>query len=215
MTYGHVFSKKRWPDTFITTLERKSLPLEELVKMKTKLVVWMASNCHTHSNREFFVKQLQRYIDVNRRIRRLWKTEMSKGTKRKMLTKSLRKHYKYNMVPVVLGGGDYSSMAPPHSYINARNFKNALELATYLKYLDSNNTAYMEYFRWKDNYVADERVLARKLGICTLCQKLHEENEVKVYEDMKNWYYEQSNCIECSEGKLKRNKNCYRENIIF
>ncbi|RXG72190.1 hypothetical protein Avbf_05653, partial [Armadillidium vulgare] len=51
------------------------------------------------------------------------------------------------LVPVVFGGGDYSAVSPPHSYINVRKFPNAKSLAEYLLYLDSNDTAYMEYFK--------------------------------------------------------------------
>ena len=52
------------------------------------------------------------------------------------------------MVPVVYGAGPYDTIAPPKSYINVFDFKNVHELAEYLLYLDKNDTAYNEYFRW-------------------------------------------------------------------
>ena len=55
---------------------------------------------------------------------------------------------KHNMVPVVYGGADYSSIAPPYSYIDARQFK-PHELAIYLEKLAANKTLYNEYFWWK------------------------------------------------------------------
>ncbi len=55
------------------------------------------------------------------------------------------------MVPIVLGAykEDYESTLPPHSYINVDDFRSIRELATYLKYLDRNDTAYAAYFAWR------------------------------------------------------------------
>jgi alpha-1,3-fucosyltransferase len=36
---------------------------------------------------------------------------------------------KYDRVPIVLGGANYNRFAPPHSYINAKDFKSPKELA--------------------------------------------------------------------------------------
>ena len=53
------------------------------------------------------------------------------------------------MVPIVMGGADYASIAPPHSYINALKFNGPKELAKYLNFLDRNKELYEEYFYWK------------------------------------------------------------------
>ena len=37
-----------------------------------------------------------------------------------------------------MGGADYESFAPPHSYINVKDFSSVEELAKYLLYLDKN-----------------------------------------------------------------------------
>lgn len=52
-------------------------------------------------------------------------------------------------VPVVWGAKkeDYLAVAPPGSFIYADDFSSMEELAFYLKYLDSNDTAYMQYLR--------------------------------------------------------------------
>ncbi len=42
------------------------------------------------------------------------------------------------IVPVVFGGANYKHVAPDFSYIDANQFKNAHDLAHYLKYLDGN-----------------------------------------------------------------------------
>ena len=56
---------------------------------------------------------------------------------------------KYDIVVVVLGGGNYAHYVPKSAYINARDFKTPKHLATYLKYLSKNKTAYNEFFKWK------------------------------------------------------------------
>ena len=53
---------------------------------------------------------------------------------------------------VVSGGANYSSVAPAHSFINVEDFPSPKELAKDLLYLDSNATAYEEYFGWRREY---------------------------------------------------------------
>ena len=64
---------------------------------------------------------------------------------------------KHPIVPVVMGGSDYSSIAPENSYINVKDFKNAQELAHHLNFLANNEVSfsfkgvsnldmYMDYF---------------------------------------------------------------------
>ena len=57
-----------------------------------------------------------------------------------------------NVVPVVLGGADYSLIAPPSSYINVNDFDSADDLASYLQYLVDNPHEYLKYFWWKEHY---------------------------------------------------------------
>ncbi|VDK45577.1 unnamed protein product [Taenia asiatica] len=45
---------------------------------------------------------------------------------------------------------DYESILPPHSYINVDDFTSISELTGYLQYLNKNDTAYAEYFAWKE-----------------------------------------------------------------
>ena len=46
------------------------------------------------------------------------------------------------VIPVVLGGGNYYAMLPPHSYIDVKDFASPKDLAIYLKKLDGNDTLY-------------------------------------------------------------------------
>nr|XP_039253289.1 4-galactosyl-N-acetylglucosaminide 3-alpha-L-fucosyltransferase 9-like [Styela clava] len=54
------------------------------------------------------------------------------------------------IVPVINGPTreDVSAILPKRSFIHLEDFENLNKLAEYLKYLDSNDTAYLEYFNW-------------------------------------------------------------------
>ena len=50
-----------------------------------------------------------------------------------------------------MGGAYYTKLAIPSSYINVLDFKSVKQLAEYLHYLNRNDTAYNEYFKWRQN----------------------------------------------------------------
>lgn len=45
---------------------------------------------------------------------------------------------------------NYNKLAPPGSFIHVDQFDSVESLVNYLEYLDKNDTAYLEYFRWKE-----------------------------------------------------------------
>jgi len=57
------------------------------------------------------------------------------------------------MLPIVMGARplDYAKVAPPHSFIHVDDFAGPQELAQYLHHLSNNDTAYGEYFQWKQS----------------------------------------------------------------
>ena len=55
--------------------------------------------------------------------------------------------FRLGIIPVVYGLGPYKSFLPPKSYIDVFDFNSVEKLATYLKNLSENATAYNEYFR--------------------------------------------------------------------
>ena len=101
---------------------------------------------------------------------------------------------KYGMVPVVLGGANYSdpSIAPPGSYINVRNFKSLQQLAEFLTKVGSDPQLYNEYFHWHSHY----KVVDNDDGICELCTLLCEKRPPKVYDDVVKWYQMEGQCEE-------------------
>ena len=82
-----------------------------------------------------------------------------------------------------MGGGNYKKLAIPGSYINVMDFKTVKQLAEYLQYLDKNNTAYNEYFKWRKMYKVSgwpDRLF------CHICGMFDPDNppKTKVYDDL-------------------------------
>ena len=102
----------------------------------------------------------------------------------------------HDVIPVVLGGANYSEISPPNSFIDTKSFATSRDLAHYLKYLLKNQTAYKEYFRWKSNfkvYPNQDEYLGR--AMCQLCERLNSEiQQKKVYENMDDWWRKGGNC---------------------
>ena len=100
-------------------------------------------------------------------------------------------NYDFYLILVVLGGANYSAIAPPHSYIDASEFPDPKSLAHFLKIVDADDAKFNEYFWWKDFY---RKSFHHHQTICDVCQKLHTSSEAKSYENMKHWWVEQAGC---------------------
>lgn len=190
---------------------------------KTGKVVWMATHCSTYSRREEYVYQLSQFIpvDVYGQCGNLncpwndkdWLSEPQcyehLGSRYKFylsfentictdyVTEKFFNILQTDMIPVVMGAADYKSIAPPHSYIDALQFKGPQELADYLKQIDRDDRLYAEYFRWKDKFVVESGVnqMAR-YAFCDLCAKLNHPNEPeKYYKSLESFWGRQSQCF--------------------
>ena len=64
----------------------------------------------------------------------------------------------YNVIPVVLNGANMTRVAPPHSFINVRDFNTTEELANYLHRLDQDDKLFASYFWWRDYYTVKVRI---------------------------------------------------------
>ncbi|XP_022110764.1 uncharacterized protein LOC110990203 [Acanthaster planci] len=146
---------------------------DEWLEGKTKLVLWVGSNCKITSwPRLTFVKKLQSYVpvDVYGRCGNLTcKPRTSK------CNKDLVRNYKFylalensecdeyvsektwdktllvGVVPIVYGAPrkDYEEFLPPNSFIYVGDYNTVKELADYLKLLDSRPDLYAKYFEWQ------------------------------------------------------------------
>ncbi|CAF1082698.1 unnamed protein product [Brachionus calyciflorus] len=85
---------------------------------------------------------------------------------------------KFDIIPVVLGMGNYSYYVPKSSFINAIDFKSPKDLAIYLLKLSNNSNEYNKYFQWKKYLRTDDQIV--KAGyLCEMCIKLHLEEKEK------------------------------------
>ena len=57
-----------------------------------------------------------------------------------------------SVVPIVMGGGSYANIAPPHSIVDVSEYPRPRQLAEHLQQLDSDPALYAEYFWWKEYY---------------------------------------------------------------
>lgn len=201
--YGHVTASK----SFRPLAELKSQWLNAL-QMKSKKVLWIASNCQTMSRREAYVNQLRQYIDVDiygqcgnstsdyTNLIHQYKFFLSfeNSLCNDYVTESFFRALQNTLIPVVMGGANYSSLAPPHSYIDATQWT-PQELALHLNQLDADDEAYLRYFDWKVNYTVETGVgpMARR-ALCHLCAKLHSPNPPKFYPTLVDEMGSQSQC---------------------
>ncbi|KAK2143751.1 hypothetical protein LSH36_816g00037 [Paralvinella palmiformis] len=160
--------------------------------MKTKMAVWPVSHCKTSSQREDYVKELSKYIDVDifgacgpykckrskthdclNQWEKTYKFYLSfeNNICDDYITEKLFKTLDNEIIPIVLGGGNYTNDAPPHSVINVLDFSSPKSLADYLIELGKNETRYYDYFKWKSDY---EMANIYSIMMCRLCDGLHE-----------------------------------------
>ena len=160
---------------------------------KKKMVAWFVSHCKTSSDRESYVKELQKYIDVDiygacgplkcsretvgnpsdcySMLERDYKFYLSfeNSICKDYVTEKLETILHHFIVPVTLGGANYSQVAPPHSFINALDFESPRKLAEYLNFLDKNSSEYLKYFQWKSGYTTSGYGAHIRPGLCRLC----------------------------------------------
>lgn len=99
------------------------------------------------------------------------------------------------------------------TYINADDFASPKDLADYLTYLDTNNTAFMEYFTWKrelnqlfvDAIVSNfsqHQVITYETEkehlFCDICAKIHDQEYLKSNENkvvkVSEWFRPEREC---------------------
>ena len=201
----------------------------EIASRKTKSIAWFVSKCDTTykygSQREKYVKELRKYIDVDIfgecGPRKCPKTDM--GHCMQMLTTRYRFYLGFEnslchqyvtekffrafrdqteVVPVVLGGHDYKRYLPEGTYINAADFRSPKDLAKHLRALSKDVYAYAAILEKKSQYRVCHN---REFSWCRLCEMLHKKNMgSKVYKDLYRWW-EEGTCVTAREF-FARNK---------
>ncbi|KZS12668.1 alpha-(1,3)-fucosyltransferase C [Daphnia magna] len=187
-----------------------------LIRSKTKLVAWFVAHCTTPIRREEYVRQLSQFVTVDifgrcsqecpsncdDMLRSDYKFYLALENSwcPDYVTEKFIRPLAYDAVPIVLGGADYGRFAPPHSYINVRDFGSAKELADYLMVLDKSDDLYARYFDWKRDY---DVTLLDLSGWCDLCQMAHDDSlPNKSYRDIKQWWMSDGGECETNSTKL-------------
>ena len=107
----------------------------------------------------------------------------------------------HSVIPVVMGGASYENeeLAIPGSFINVADFESVEALAIFLLRLNSNDTAYNEYFRWKRKF----KPMLPESWTCKICSTLHNDSlPAKVY-NMEDFWGIEKNCGENEEKVYK------------
>lgn len=186
------------------------------------MVFWTVSHCKTDNFRERYVESLQKHINVdifgacsgNECPRKLEEScfasvghqywfylAFENSNCPDYITEKLWRILDSNIVPVVMGGGNYKRDAPYHSLIDVNDFSSVKDLADYLIYLTENPQEYLQYFEWKKEYV-----FYFTDPYCTLCYKLHDLSEpTKMYTNMTDWfYYDANGNLLCTDGSERQ-----------
>ena len=208
--YGRIVASKS--NRPLTELKSQWL---DAVRMKSKKVLWIVSKCHTMSHRELYVDQLRQHIDVdiygqcgNSSVDYAYLVNQYKfylsfenSLCDDYVTESFFRALQNPLVPVVMGGANYSCLAPDHSYIDATQ-RTPKELAAYLHDLDSDDESYLRFFNWKANYTVETGAgaMARR-AFCHLCAKLHSSNPPKFYPTL--------------AGEMGSRSQCHNHNFSF
>ena len=140
---------------------------------KTRQVAWLVSNCETHSRREEYVRIMRQFIKVdvfggcgelecgkeedhntrecNNMLEENYKFYLSfeNSLCSDYVTEKFYRTLSLDIIPVVMGGGDYNNIAPPKSFIDVADFESPEELAKFLLKLDKDDQEYLSYFWWK------------------------------------------------------------------
>ncbi|XP_076810931.1 4-galactosyl-N-acetylglucosaminide 3-alpha-L-fucosyltransferase 9-like [Clavelina lepadiformis] len=112
-------------------------------------------------------------------------------------------------VPVVWGPSkkDVEKLSPTGSFIHTDDFKTPADLAKYLLYLDSNDKAYREYFKWIED--PDEKTLKlaktyKLAGPYRLCKMMLSNRVRQSHPSVSDFFYnEKENCISSQENVIK------------
>ena len=170
----------------------KALPQLDEIKRKTKMVLWIVSNCHPNSGRMEYAMQLKKHVQVDIigycgnmscPLPRSSTTCIRQIAKDYMFYLSFENSYckdyysekviaplARGMVPITMGAANYSRFLPPHSFIDSSDFS-PRQLAQKLLYLKEHTDEYMKYFQWRQDYAVTGSL--RPQGFCRLCEILH------------------------------------------
>lgn len=178
--------------------------LWELRGIKKKPIAWFVSSCESDNGRENYVKSLQNFIPVDiygkcgpyvcfrsdednclEMLKRdyFFYIAFESGNCVDYVTEIAPKAMTKNVIPIVLGGANYTKFFPPHSYIDASKISPE-ELASKIYSLISSRRNYIEYFWWVNYY----KFRDVQQSSCRLCEVLHNNKIPQKSYDIVDWW---------------------------
>ena len=184
---------------------------------KNRTIAWMVSICRDVNIRMTYYKELNKYIDVDvyGLCGKLKCPEKNRGTTEciKYISKSYKfylafenshcvdyvtekafRSLQYDLIPIVMGGANYTKYLPPKSYIDVKDFQSPKHLAEYIIHLDNNPDEYMKYFDWKRYYTVVNDIPNSDRVFCELCELLRKKRSFLLDYKVADWW-ENDTCI--------------------
>jgi len=91
---------------------------------------------------------------------------------------------------------DYSTVAPPGSFIHVDDFASPHDLADFLNQIADNSTLYSSYFLWRtQGSFIDTKFYCR---VCALLHAAADTGHVTWYDDVEQWWRGGGICVESS-----------------
>ena len=152
------------------------------ITSKTRIAAWFVSNCKTPVRREDYVAELQKHIPVDIFGRCPFNSKPCPRKNQSQCEDMLSQDYLIylsfensfypdyvteKLLQSVSNGhgtgciwwANYSNFAPPHSYVNARDFGTPQLLADHLLKLSWNRDLYARYFDWRGEFNLNKKKL--------------------------------------------------------
>ncbi|CAI2346036.1 unnamed protein product [Caenorhabditis sp. 36 PRJEB53466] len=187
-------------------------------------VFGLISNCHTTSKRELALQELGKHINVTIGGKcasdERYKSICPPGTEcldvfeqypfyiaientvcNDYVTEKIWNRISVPSIPIVMKRKVYKNVLPPKSFIAMDDYKNPREMADHLRALETNSTAFSEYFEWRQKgtwTTAPWNSPGYRNGVCRVCELLWQSNENgtehKAYENVWKWFDDESQC---------------------
>lgn len=198
--------------------KRKKNLVQEIMSPKTGLAVWAVSNCNNTYGAIGRMKYAESLLEAGLNLTTYGDcfgkrfNDPKEFTKYKFYLafensihcpdyiseKFWRNGFRSGAVPIVWGSSkrDVDKVAPPNSYIHTDKFESPGQLVTYINYLNSNETAYMEYHAWRkipiNRNIPDEDIEPNhRSTFCRLCKMATERPlQHRTVPSVYHWLYE-------------------------
>lgn len=190
--------------TYVNNTKSSQQEMRNFAKGKKAIVAGLVSNCEDISGRLRYIRNLAKYVTVDLygkcgdlqctncydMIAKNYKFYLSfeNSICSEYITEKLWSFIPFrNIVPIVLGGGEYSKYLPKHSYVDVKDFKSPKDLAQHLLEVNASDVKYNQYFEWKNQY---RLMTSESLSWqCSLCSYLNKwKGSVKTYPHLEKFW---------------------------